>query len=194
MNETEKIEAITDHMKAIMNILGVEETPSTEGTPRRVAKMYVKEIFKNINNNNLDDLKSRMAFFPNHNKDNDELIIVKDIPFYSTCEHHFMPFSGKITIGYVPSDTLVGLSKLPRVVKFFSKKPQLQENLVMEIANFLYEELGEPQALFVIARDCIHTCVSARGIETYCETDTLVSLGNCKNEHYGKFFSRIGGN
>lgn len=193
LNKEEQIQAITHHMEAIMGILDIKRSPSTEGTPRRVAKMFVNEIFKNVNNENIQELKDSMTYFPNTNMDSSELVIVKDIPFYSTCEHHFMPFSGKITIGYVPNDKLVGLSKLPRVVKYFSKKPQLQERLVEEIADFLYEELDNPKALFVLARECVHTCVSARGIETYCETDTLVTKGFKREHFYDKFFTRIGG-
>lgn len=191
-NNEDKIEAITHHMEAIMNILDIDVTPSTKGTPKRIAKMYVNEIFKNVNNINIEDLDNSMSFFP-VGKPSNELIIVKDIPFYSTCEHHFMPFSGKITIGYVPSTQLIGLSKLPRVVKFFSKKPQLQENLVEEIAEYIYNSLDKPRALFVLGTECVHTCVTARGIETYCETDTFYTLGAEKEEYYDKFFQRLGG-
>lgn len=186
MTNEQKINMITEHVKQIMDILEIPETESTEKTPLRVAKMYVNEVFKN-QTTDIEELKAQVTTF--ENKMGQDMIIVKDIPFYSTCEHHLMPFSGKITIGYVPRHRLIGLSKLPRIVKFFSKKAQLQEHLVSEIAEFIKKEL-DPLVVFVHATECVHTCVTARGIETYCETDTLVSLGN-DARYKTEFLSRI---
>lgn len=191
MTKEEKIIAIQHHVESIMSILGVERNNSTVGTPSRVAKMYVNEVFKNVNNENIEELNDSMTCF-NKNFDGNELVIVKDIPFYSMCEHHLMPFSGKITVGYVPQDKIIGLSKIPRVVKYFSKKPQLQERLVNEIADYLQDLLGS-DALFVLATDTIHTCVSARGIETYCETDTIACRGEEQYQFKSEFYTRVKG-
>lgn len=191
MTKEEKIIAIQHHVESIMSILGVERNNSTVGTPSRVAKMYVNEVFKNVNNENIEELNDSMTCF-NKNFDGNELVIVKDIPFYSMCEHHLMPFSGKITVGYVPQDKIIGLSKIPRVVKYFSKKPQLQERLVNEIADYLQGLLGS-DALFVLATDTIHTCVSARGIETYCETDTIACRGEEQYQFKSEFYTRVKG-
>ena len=191
MTKEEKIIAIQHHVESIMSILGVERNNSTVGTPSRVAKMYVNEVFKNVNNENIEELNDSMTCF-NKNFDGNELVIVKDIPFYSMCEHHLMPFSCKITVGYVPNTKIIGLSKIPRVVKYFSKKPQLQERLVNEIADYLQDLLGS-DALFVLATDTIHTCVSARGIETYCETDTIACRGEEQYQFKSEFYTRVKG-
>ena len=191
MTKEEKIIAIQHHVESIMSILGVERNNSTVGTPSIFAKMYVNEVFKNVNNENIEELNDSMTCF-NKNFDGNELVIVKDIPFYSMCEHHLMPFSGKITVGYVPNTKIIGLSKIPRVVKYFSKKPQLQERLVNEIADYLQDLLGS-DALFVLATDTIHTCVSARGIETYCETDTIACRGEEQYQFKSEFYTRVKG-
>lgn len=192
MNRETKLNMLTEHFKDIMDILEIPMTDSTLGTPKRIAKMYLDEVFANRNNANIDEvLNAKMKFFT---KDypNDELIILKDIPFYSMCEHHFMPFSGKITVAYVPTDKIVGLSKIPRVVKYFSKKPQLQERLVNEIADYLYDNLNA-KAVFVLCKDTIHTCVTARGIETYCDTDTLACRGENAIDFKSEFLNRVRG-
>lgn len=186
MTNEEKINTIAKHMSEIMDVLEIPVTESTLNTPQRVAKMYVNEVFKN-QTESLDTLKTQVTTFSNSM--GSSMVIVKDIAFYSTCEHHLMPFSGKITIGYIPRHRIIGLSKLPRIVKFFSKKAQLQENLVSEIADFINTEL-QPLAVFVHATECVHTCVTARGIETYCETDTLVGRGNTVRFQH-EFLARI---
>ena len=186
MTNEEKINVIAKHVERIMSTLGIPYTESTQKTPLRVAKMYVNEVFKN---QTVDEEELRLQVTTFENKMGQDMIIVKDIPFYSTCEHHLMPFSGKISIGYIPRHRLIGWSKLPRIVKFYSKKAQLQEHLVSEIADFIYKEL-DPLVVFVHATECVHTCVTARGIETYCETDTLVSRGN-DARYKSEFLSRI---
>ena len=163
-----KVEAIKEHIEAIMKILNIPITESNKGTPLRVAKMWCNELFANRNNNNIEELKSRMKLFPNEY--GNELIIIKDINFSSVCEHHWLPFSGKVSVGYVPSDKVIGLSKIPRVVKYFSKKPQLQEQLTTEIGEFLFDLL-EPHAIFVEV-EATHQCVKCRGAESDCSTHT----------------------
>ena len=163
-----KIEVIKEHIEAIMEILEIPVTESNKGTPLRIAKMWYNELFLNRNNSNIEELKSRMTVFPNEYAS--EMVIVKDIPFSSTCEHHWLPFSGTVTVGYVPKDVVIGLSKIPRVVKFFSKKPQLQEQLTTEIGEFL-NDLLSPAAIFVEV-EAKHQCVMCRGAESDCSTKT----------------------
>ena len=163
-----KVEAIKEHVDAIMQILDIPKTESNKNTSLRVAKMWCNELFANRNNYNMDELKARMKTFPNEYQS--DIIIVKDIDFDSICEHHWLPFSGTVTVGYVPNEKVIGLSKIPRVVKYFSKKPQLQEQLTTEIGEFLYELL-EPHAMFVEVKSK-HQCVKCRGAESDCTTRT----------------------
>ena len=167
-----KVEKIKEHLEEIMKILEIERTESNKNTPLRVAKMWVNELFANVNNAHMKELKETMTVFPNEYQS--DMVIVRDIDFNSTCEHHFLPFSGKVTIGYVPNDVIIGLSKLPRVVKYFSKKPQLQEKLTTEIGEFLVEML-EPHALFVEV-EATHQCVKCRGAESDCSTITYFKM------------------
>lgn len=163
-----KVEAIKEHIKAIMEILELPITESNKNTPLRVAKMWCNEVFENRNNAHMQELKDTLTVFPNEY--GSDMVIVKDILFNSMCEHHWLPFSGTVTVGYVPSDTIVGLSKIPRVVRYFSRKPQLQEQFTTEIGEFLMELL-EPHALFVEVT-ATHQCVKCRGAESDCSTRT----------------------
>lgn len=163
-----KVEAIKEHIEAIMKILEIPITESNKNTPLRIAKMWCNELFLNRNNSNMGELKERMKLFPNDYSS--DMVIMNDMPFNSMCEHHWLPFSGTVTVGYVPSDTVIGLSKIPRVVKYFSKKPQLQEQLTSEIGDFLFEILS-PHALFVEV-ESKHQCVICRGAESDCSTKT----------------------
>lgn len=197
LSDQEKIERIEEKMKEIMGILNMPFTPSTKDTPKRIAKMYVNEVFKNISDNHIHEkLFSKIKTFPYGG--NEQLVIVKDIPFYSMCEHHFMPFSGKVSIGYVTKDEVIGLSKLPRIVEYFSKKPQLQERLAFEIASCVNDMLHDCM-VFVMIRDTVHTCVTARGIEKDCSTDTFYSIMGSEEdeekfkEYKAEFLQRIGG-
>ena len=174
---TTKILEVAEHMDEVLKILGVPNTSSTVETGLRIAKTYVNEVFKNINDQNLDELNAKMKLFPNEQKGFREMIVFKKIHFHSMCEHHFMPFEGDMYIAYIPKDSIVGLSKVPRVVEYFSKRPQLQERLVNDVADYLYEKL-DPCLLFVLATDVVHTCVTARGVETYCDVETLATRVN----------------
>lgn len=164
-----KVESIKEHIEAIMDILEIERTPSNKNTPLRIAKMWCNELFKNRNDQNIEDLKDTMTIFPNEYEQT-EMVIVKDIDFNSMCEHHWLPFSGKVTVGYVPRDKIIGLSKIPRVVKYFSQRPQLQEQLTQQIGEFLFETLN-PKALYVEV-EATHQCVKCRGAESDCSTRT----------------------
>lgn len=144
---------------AVREILfAVGEDPDREGlieTPKRVANMY-EEIFAGLT----EDPKQHIKLF--NEKSNDEMVIVKDIPFYSMCEHHLLPFFGKAHIGYIPSDNkIIGLSKLARIVDNFAKKPQVQERLTSDIADFLNENL-QPKGVAVIM-EAEHMCMTMRG-------------------------------
>lgn len=139
-------------------LIAVGENPDREGlleTPKRVANMY-EEIFAGLT----EDPKQHIKLF--NEQSNDEMVIVKDIPFYSMCEHHLLPFFGKAHIGYIPSDNkIIGLSKLARIVDIFAKKPQVQERLTSDIADFLNDNL-QPKGVAVIM-EAEHMCMTMRG-------------------------------
>lgn len=164
-----KLKSLSANISSIMNILGIEETESNKDTPFRVAKMLLNERFKNLNEP-ITTLDQQMKLFKNTG---DSTPVKVTIPFNSTCEHHWMPFFGEAVITYTPSDSILGLSKFPRVVEFFSLKPQLQETLTKEIGEYLYNLL-QPQSLTVEIK-AEHTCVSMRGIRTPCVTETIWS-------------------
>ena len=163
-----KVEEIRKHIEAVADILGIEKNASNENTPLRVAKMYCNELFKNRNGANLEELNSRMKVFPNEGTTTP--ITLKGIEFSSTCEHHWLPFMGTVTVSYIPDKSIIGLSKIPRVVKYFSQRPQLQERLTNDIGNYLVELL-QPKSLTVVI-DSTHTCVMCRGAESNCSTAT----------------------
>lgn len=171
----DKITLIEQNLKEAFETLGLDLTKaSTKDTPRRVAKMWVNELAKNINNNNIKELDAKMKCFPIDRCYSNDLIVIKDIDFHSMCEHHFLPFSGKVSVGYYPKNKIIGLSKIPRIVKYFSQKPQLQERLTKEIAQYIIKVL-DPRAVFVRV-EATHGCVMCRGIESNCSTVTSVSL------------------
>lgn len=196
MDNENKKKIIESKMLEILNVLDVNVDDGNRSTAKRIAKMYVDEVFANVSNS-IYKLDEQMTVFnePNQLSNQEELIIVKDIPFYSMCEHHFMPFFGKASIGYVANDKIIGLSKLPRIVKFFSKRPQVQERLVTNIGDYLYTSELNPCLVIVRLHDVHHTCVSARGIETECGTDTIyVQSGfddNTLNKYKKEFLERI---
>lgn len=158
-SDEEKITIIQDHFKAIMETLGLDlSDDSLKGTPKRVAKMYVKEIFSGLNPAN----KPSVALFDNKYKYN-EMLVEKNISFYSNCEHHFVPIIGKAHLAYISNGRVIGLSKLNRLVEFYAKRPQVQERLTMQIAKELQKELGTEDVAIVI--DAKHLCVASRGVE-----------------------------
>ena len=159
LSDTEKIEKIEEHFKAIMETMGLDlSDDSLKGTPHRVAKMYIQEIFSGLNPAN----KPKIALFENKYQYN-QMLVEKDITFYSNCEHHFVPIFGKAHLGYISSGKVIGLSKLNRIVNYFAKRPQVQERLTMQIAREL-EEILETKDIAVII-DAKHLCVSSRGIK-----------------------------
>lgn len=159
LNDVEKMMRIENHFKAIMETLGLDlNDDSLKGTPARVAKMYVKEIFSGLDPKNMPEI----SLFENTYK-YDQMLVEKNITLYSNCEHHFVPIIGKAHIAYISSGKVIGLSKLNRIVTYYSKRPQVQERLTMQIANELKKVL-ETESVAVII-DAKHLCVSSRGIK-----------------------------
>ncbi len=159
LSDEEKIKAIEQHFESIMNIMGLDLTDdSLKGTPHRVAKMYINEIFQGLNPAN----KPRMALFENKYKYN-EMLVEKNISFYSNCEHHFVPIMGKAHVSYISKGQVIGLSKLNRLVQYYAKRPQVQERLTMQIGKELQRILGTQDVAVVI--DAKHLCVASRGVE-----------------------------
>ncbi|MBC8110118.1 MAG: GTP cyclohydrolase I FolE [Verrucomicrobia bacterium] len=172
-----KIELIEKHFKEIMNILGMDLTDdSLKGTPNRVAKMYVKEIFSGLNPEN----KPSVTLF--ENKYNyDQMLVEKDITFHSNCEHHFVPIFGKAHIAYISNGQVIGLSKLNRIVQYFSKRPQVQERLTVQIARELQLALDTENV--AVLMDAKHMCVSSRGVhDVNSSTVTAYYGGKFKEE------------
>lgn len=159
LDDDAKIEGIAKHFKEIMNILGLDlQDDSLKGTPKRVAKMYVKELFNGLNPDN----KPAITLFENSYKYN-EILVEKDIKLYSNCEHHFVPIIGFAHIGYVSSGKVIGLSKLHRIVDYYARRPQVQERLTNQIAIALKDALDTEDVAVVIHAD--HQCVSMRGVK-----------------------------
>lgn len=159
LNDEEKMKKIELHFKEIMETLGLDlNDDSLSGTPKRVAKMYVKEIFNGLNPANKPSIK----LFDNKYQYN-QMLVEKDITFYSNCEHHFVPFFGKAHLAYISNGKVIGLSKLNRIVNYYAKRPQVQERLTMQIANELKEALFTEDVVVVI--EARHLCVSSRGIK-----------------------------
>ena len=182
-----KIELISKKFKDIMDILGLDLTDdSLKDTPKRVAKMYVKEIFSGLNPVN----KPKIALF--ENKYNyDEMVLEKNITFYSNCEHHFVPIIGKAHVAYISNGKVIGLSKLNRIVEYFAKRPQVQERLTMQIANELKQILNTQDVAVVI--DAKHLCVSMRGVKDESSTTITASYsGKFKEDSVkNEFLSHI---
>jgi len=159
LSNAEKIAGIEYHFKEIMELLGLDlEDDSLKGTPKRVAKMYVEEIFSGLS----PLTKPKVALFENKYQYN-QMLVEKDITFYSNCEHHFVPIFGKAHVAYISSGKVIGLSKLNRIVNYFAKRPQVQERLTIQIAKELQNILGTEDVAVLI--DAKHLCVSSRGIK-----------------------------
>jgi GTP cyclohydrolase I len=169
-----KIELIEKHFKEIMLILGLDlNDDSLSGTPHRVAKMYVTEMFKGLDPKNMPVAK----LFDNkyHYKN---MLVEKNISFHSVCEHHFVPIIGKAHVAYIPNGKVVGLSKLNRIVRYFAQRPQVQERMTVQIANMLKEALGTNDVAVIIEAD--HMCVAMRGVQD-------VTSSTVTSDYSGKF-------
>ena len=159
LSDEEKKEKIAILFEEIMDVMGLDLTDdSLKGTPQRVAKMYIDEIFSGLNPKN----KPKVALFDNKYQYN-QMLVEKDITFYSNCEHHFVPIIGKAHVAYISSGKVIGLSKLNRIVQYFAKRPQVQERLTNQIANELKTILDTEDVAVII--DAKHLCVSSRGVK-----------------------------
>ena len=156
LNETEKIAEIETHVRAILHTLGMDlNDDSLKGTPKRVAKMFVKEIFGGL----LPERKPSMSTF-NNSFHYGEMLVEKNIVVYSTCEHHLLPIVGRAHVGYISNGKVLGLSKMNRIVEYYAKRPQVQERLTMQIVQ-------EMQRL----------CVNSRGIEDIDSSTVTAEFG-----------------
>ncbi|MCH2224686.1 MAG: GTP cyclohydrolase I FolE [Crocinitomicaceae bacterium] len=172
-SDTEKIENIQYYFSQIMEELGLDlSDESLSGTPYRFAKMYVKELFYGLNPNN----KPHLSTFPNK-YGYKKMLIEKEVSIDSSCEHHFLPIVGHAHIGYIPEDMVIGLSKINRLVDYYSHRPQVQERLCLQILNDLQETLGTKNVIVVI--DAKHLCVSSRGIKDKNSSTITVEYGGC---------------
>jgi GTP cyclohydrolase I len=159
LTDTQKKEKIAVLFKEIMDVMGLDLTDdSLQGTPKRVAKMYIDEIFSGLNPAN----KPKVALFDNKYQYN-QMLVEKNITFYSNCEHHFVPIIGKAHVAYISSGKVIGLSKLNRIVQYYAKRPQVQERLTNQIAVELKAILNTEDVAVII--DAKHLCVSSRGIK-----------------------------
>ena len=159
LTNEEKKESIAKLFEQIMDVMGLDLTDdSLKGTPKRVAKMYIDEIFSGLDTAN----KPKVALFENKYQYN-QMLVEKDITFYSNCEHHFVPIIGKAHVAYISSGKVIGLSKLNRIVQYFAKRPQVQERLTNQIALELQSILETEDVAVII--DAKHLCVSSRGIK-----------------------------
>ena len=181
MDDDLKVELIEKHFREIMHIMGLDLTDdSLKGTPHRVAKMYVKEVFSGLNPKN----KPVAKLFENKYKYN-EMLVEKNISFYSNCEHHFVPIIGKAHVAYISNGKVIGLSKLNRLVEYFAKRPQVQERLTMQIGNELKDALGTEDVAVIM--DAYHMCVSSRGInDTNSSTVTSFYSGKFETDEQSR--------
>ncbi|HTO87986.1 MAG TPA: GTP cyclohydrolase I FolE [Thermoanaerobaculia bacterium] len=158
IEDEQKVTEIAAHMRRIIEALGLDVSdPNLDGTPERVAKMYL-EMFHGL----AEGAEPTVTCFPN-DEHYTAMVMEKDIPFYSLCSHHFVPFYGHAHVAYIPSERIVGLSKMPRIVEFYARRPQLQERLTEQIAGFLEQTL-RPQGVMVVV-EARHLCVEMRGVK-----------------------------
>lgn len=183
ISDSEKIDKIEGHFRHIMETLGLDlNDDSLKGTPRRVAKMFVQEVFSGLNPKNRPHAK---LFENKYNYD--QMLVEKEITFYSHCEHHFVPIYGKAHVAYFSSGKVIGLSKINRIVQFYAKRPQVQERLTVQIGKEMERVLHTDHVAVVI--DANHMCVASRGVgDTNSKTGTAYFSGKFKEETYKREF------
>ena len=171
LNESEKIDLIKDNMETVIDVLGLDrQDDSIGGTADRVAKMFVSELCYGLSYNRFPKITTfdnKMAY--------DQMVIQKDITFHSFCEHHFVNFNGMAQVAYIPNDTVVGLSKLNRIVNFFARRPQVQERLTEQIFYALQHILNTDNIAVLVQAE--HLCVKSRGIGDQSSGMTTSKLG-----------------
>lgn len=183
LEDETKIELIEKHFRHIMEIMGLDlSDDSLNGTPKRVAKMYIKEVFSGLDPKNKPDI----TLFDNKYK-YDQMLVEKNITVFSNCEHHFVPIYGKAHVAYISSGKVIGLSKLNRIVEYYCKRPQVQERLTVQIANELKQALQTEDIAVVI--DAKHMCVQSRGVrDSGSSTVTAYYGGKFEDEATKKEF------
>ncbi|PJE44296.1 MAG: GTP cyclohydrolase I FolE [Flavobacterium sp.] len=186
-SDADKKKVIEHHFHQIMQEMGLDmNDDSLRGTPHRVAKMFIDEIFSGLNPSN----KPKISVFDNSYQ-YDKMLVEADISFNSTCEHHFLPIIGKAHIGYVSSGKVIGLSKLNRIVDYYARRPQVQERLIMQIFNELKTVLDTESVIVVM--EAKHLCVSSRGIEDESSYTSTIQYGGIFNDKDNRndFFNLI---
>lgn len=179
LSDEAKKEKIAVLFAEIMEVMGLDlSDDSLKGTPDRVARMYIDEIFSGLNPAN----KPRVALFDNKYQYN-QMLVEKNITFYSNCEHHFVPIIGKAHVAYISSGKVIGLSKLNRIVQYYAKRPQVQERLTNQIALELKNILNTEDIAVII--DAKHLCVSSRGVQDDASTTITTYYGGAF-QHHGK--------
>jgi len=189
LSDEEKMEKIESKFSEIMDVLGLDlNDDSLSGTPKRVAKMYVKEIFSGINPKNHPDVKTFENVYGYKH-----MLVERDINVNSTCEHHFLPIVGHAHVAYIPNGRVVGLSKLNRIVDHYARRPQVQERLTRQILHALQELLGTDDVAVVI--DAKHLCVSSRGIQDESSSTVTASYSGLFDNDVdtrNEFLSHVG--
>lgn len=183
--DEEKMETIEKHFKIIMEEMGLDMTDdSLKGTPHRVAKMFIQEIFSGLNPAN----KPKISVFDN-SYNYDKMLVEANISFNSTCEHHFLPIIGKAHIGYISNGKVIGLSKLNRIVDYYARRPQVQERMIMQIFNELKTVLNTEDVIVVVEAE--HLCVSSRGIKDSSSYTSTIQYGGIfkEKENRNDFFN-----
>ncbi|AUC84275.1 GTP cyclohydrolase I FolE [Polaribacter sp. ALD11] len=171
--DEEKIKNIQHHFKMIMEEMGLDLTDdSLSGTPYRVAKMYVKELFYGLNPAN----KPKLSTFENKYS-YQKMLVEQNITIDSACEHHFLPIIGHANVAYIPKDKVIGLSKINRLVDYYARRPQVQERLVLQILNDLQQVLDTKDVIVLVTAK--HLCVSSRGIKDQSSFTTTLEYGGC---------------
>ena len=171
LSEKEKIELIEKDVAHILHTLGMDLTDdSLSGTAKRVAKMFVKEIFGGLN----PDRKPKLSTFNNSYKYG-EMLVEKNITLYSTCEHHLLPIVGRAHVAYISNGKVIGLSKMNRIVEYYAKRPQVQERLNMQIVQALQKALGTEDVACII--DAKHLCVNSRGVGDIASSTVTAEFG-----------------
>jgi GTP cyclohydrolase I len=171
LNDDQKIDIIQEKVGEILHTLGMDLTDdSLQGTPKRVAKMFVKEIFSGLHPDN----KPKASTFDNKYKYG-EILVEKNITLYSTCEHHLLPIVGKAHVAYISNGNVVGLSKMNRIVQYYAQRPQVQERLTLQVVEELQKVLNTKDVACVI--DAKHLCVNARGISDITSSTVTAEFG-----------------
>ena len=171
LSEKEKIELIEKDVAHILHTLGMDLTDdSLSGTPKRVAKMFVKEVFGGLS----PDRKPKLSTFNNSYKYG-EMLVEKNITLYSTCEHHLLPIVGRAHVAYISNGKVIGLSKMNRIVEYYAKRPQVQERLNMQIVQALQKALGTEDVACII--DAKHLCVNSRGVGDIASSTVTAEFG-----------------